>query len=256
MAKQSGLGDQLYVQGVDLSGDVGSVGAVVTRRAALHDVTGINATAVERITGLGDGEISFNSWFNDGGAANRAAGAGSSFVALSALPTTDVYAMYCRGSTLSAPAAGLQAKQVNHDPTMPQGGPLAMTTQVLGAAGYPLEWGNLVTAGKITHASASTTTGEVGTSSALGAIGYLQVFSVATGTPTFVVQTSSDTTNGVDGTWANAIVFATTAAGAERKTVTGTVDKGLRVRTFGTFTNAVFAVMVRRGEAGDDVSLA
>lgn len=247
MTKSSGIGDNLYIQGVDVSGDTGSIQTIRAGRAVL-DVTAINASGVERITGRSDGEIAFNTWFNDA--------AGESWQTLKALPTTNVIVTYCRGTTLGNPAAGLVAKQINHDGTEGADGSLAWTAQCLAAAGTPLEWGTQITAGKVTHASATNSTGEVTAQSTLGGIGYLQVFSVATGTPTFVLQHSSDTTNGTDGTWSNALVFTTTAAGAERSTVTGTIQKGLRIRTFGTFTNAVFEVFFRRGIVGDDVSLA
>lgn len=259
MAKQSGLGDNLYVHGIDASGDVGAVNTISGKKA-LFDVTAINASAPERIGALGDGEISWNAFFNDGAAANRAAAAGSTFYQFSSLPTTDIVVTYNRGTTLGNPAACLSAKQINHDATRGADGSLMFTVQSLASAGSPLDWCKQVTAGKITHSSASTSTGYIDTAGTTsGGVGYLQFFSRATGTPTFVIQHSSDTTNGTDGVWATLLTFTGTGgatAFGERKEVTGTVNKGIRAQTTGTFTNAVFAMAFRRGTTVDDKSLA
>lgn len=259
MAKQSGLGDRLFVHGVDISGDVGAVGSLSSKKA-LIDVTAIDASAMERIGGLGDGQISFSSYFNDGAAANRAAGAGSTMVVLSALPATDVLLMYLRGTTLGNPCACLSAKQVNYDGNRGADGALTFATDAQASAGYPLEWGIQVTPGKVTAASAQSETGVVeAAQTSAGGVGFLQFFSRASGTPTFLIEDSADTTNGIDGTWATLLTFVNTggaSAFAERLEVTGTVDKGLRATTTGVFTTAVFAIGFRRGTAEDVISLA
>jgi hypothetical protein len=41
MAKQTGLGDQLYVDGYDIAGDIQAIGSISTPIAAL-EMTGIN----------------------------------------------------------------------------------------------------------------------------------------------------------------------------------------------------------------------
>jgi len=259
MAKSNGLGDNLFVHGIDASGDVGAVNTIAGRKAVL-DVTAINASAVERIGALGDGEISWNAFWNDGAAASRAAAAGSTFYQFSSLPTTDIVVTYCRGTTLGNPAACLSAKQVNYDPTRGNDASLMATIQALASAGSPLDWCKQVTAGKVTHASATTSTGYVDTAgTTAGGVGYLQYFSRSSGTPTFIIQHSSDTTDGTDGTWATLLTFAVTggtAAFGERKEVTGTVNKGIRAQTTGTFSNAIFAMAFRRGTTVDDKSLA
>ncbi len=245
MAKKSGLSQNFYLGGYDLSGDVGAVATAASPKSALA-ITGLDKSAVERVLGLADGELSFNTWFNDATDQEHAA--------LKGLPTTDAVALYLMGTALGDAAAGLAGKQINYDWSRNDDGSLKGSVQVL-ANGTPLEWGDAVTAGKVTHASASSSTGSVGAQSTAGAMGYLQVFSVGSGTPTFVIEDSSDTTNGSDGTWATLLTFATQVQGAERKTVTGTVEKGLRATTTGTFTNAVFAMALRRGTANDDVDL-
>jgi hypothetical protein len=62
MAKQSGLGDNFYIGGYDLSGDVSSLDAI-SGGPALIDVTSIKKSANERIGGQRDGSMKFTTWF-------------------------------------------------------------------------------------------------------------------------------------------------------------------------------------------------
>jgi hypothetical protein len=68
VAKSSGLGDNFYIGGYDLSGDVSSVDQV-SGGPALIDVTGIKSYANERIGGLRDGDLQFTSFFSFAGTA-------------------------------------------------------------------------------------------------------------------------------------------------------------------------------------------
>ena len=95
MTKQSGLGDNLYINGYDLSGDVGALSRIGGGPHAL-EVTGIDKSAHERIGGLRDGGIEFQAWFNDAAA--------HAHPVLSALPLTDRIVTYCRGTTIGKPA--------------------------------------------------------------------------------------------------------------------------------------------------------
>lgn len=254
MAKSSGLGDGLILNGYDLSGDVGAVQRIASPKPTL-DVTGLNSSAHERIQGPGDGGIDFNAFFNDA--------TGQEHLALKA-KTDPAYVMYLNGSTLANPCAMLVALQTNYDWSRGNDGSLVGSIQTLSkghVAGtitnVGLEWGKQVTAGKITHASATSSTGDVTTQSTAGAAAQLQISSIGSGTPTFLIEDSSDTTNGIDGVWATLITFTiNTANTGERLTVSGTVDKGLRARTTGTFTNAVFVMGLRRGTAQDVVAYA
>jgi len=62
MAKQSGLGDNFYIGGYDLSGDLASVDQI-SGGPALIDVTPINSSANVRIGGLRDGSMQFTSFW-------------------------------------------------------------------------------------------------------------------------------------------------------------------------------------------------
>lgn len=149
MAKQSGLGDNFYVGGYNLSGDTNSLGEIGGGIATI-DVTGIDKSAYERIGGLRDGRIEWVSHFNPS--------TGKAHDVLSALPTTDVSLTYCRGTTLGNPAACMVAKQLNYDMTRADDG--RMTFAVRGESnGYGLEWGNQLTAGLRTDTGATNGTG-------------------------------------------------------------------------------------------------
>ncbi len=65
--KTSGLGDNLYLGGYDLSGDVGSVDQLQVP-VATFDVTSIKSSAMERIYGRRDGNLSFTSFWEFSGA--------------------------------------------------------------------------------------------------------------------------------------------------------------------------------------------
>src|SRR4249920_1025095 len=125
MAKTSGLGDNLYVGGYDLSGDIGAVDTISGPINPL-DVTAINGSAYGRIGGLRDGLIEFTSFFNTA--------AGQAHPRLSLLPTADTQLTYARGTTLNNPAACLVAKQVNYDPTRGTDGSFTFKVSAVGNA--------------------------------------------------------------------------------------------------------------------------
>src|SRR6266545_6925038 len=115
MAKQSGLSDNLYVDGYDLSGDIGAVDSIAGGPAAL-DVTAIDKSGHERLGGQRDGSLEFTSFFDDAALAEHAA--------LKGLPTTDRVVSYFRGTLLGGQAACLVGKQINYDPSRNEDGSL------------------------------------------------------------------------------------------------------------------------------------
>jgi hypothetical protein len=243
MAKKTGLGNQLYVGGYDLSGDVGAITALASPRPTL-EVTSINKSAVERLMRRGDGVVEFNTWFDD--AAN------AEHDALKGLPTADAHVMYAHGTTLGDVAAGLVAKQLNYDWTRNQDGSLQGTVRCEANASV-LEWGKTLTAGVDTHAGATNGTSvDDGASSSNGIAGYLQLLAFTGTDITVSIEESSD--DGAADPWTTKLTFTqqTAARKAERKTASGTVERYLRVSSSGTFTSADIAVMYRRGDANDD----
>lgn len=241
MSKATGLGDNLYVAGYDLSGDTGSLSRIGGGPAATQDVTGINAEAFERVGLLRDGAIDFAGFLNTA--------AGREHDALKGLPTTDVGVMYARGTTLGNPGAAMTAKQVTYDFTRGADGSLNWTVNAQ-AASAGLQWGTLLTAGLRTDAGATSGTSvDGGAGSTFGAQAFLQLTAL-TGTNVVVtVQESSD--NGGTDPWASVLAFdsATSARTTQYKAVAGDVERYVRVTTSGVFTSATFAVLFVRNES-------
>lgn len=303
MAKTSGLGDQFYIGGYDLSGDVASVDQI-NGGPALLDVTPINASAHARIGGHRTGGMQFTTFFEFSGSVSNPAvpasttpyvstynfpvlvtitggtmsavvingsnvgsgagtyllpalgtitltysvaptwawsGVGTEHNALAGLPRTDTIASYFRGSTLGNPAACVNGKQVNYDPTRDATGNLTVKVEVQ-SNGFGLEWGRMITAGLRTDTTATTGSAfdQGGSGTTFGAQAYLQLVAFA-GT-SVDVKINHATTSG--GSYSTLIDFGSlSAVGAVRGTAAGTVNEFLKVQTTGTFTYASFAVM-------------
>lgn len=244
MAKQSGLGDNFYVAGVNLSGDINSLGRIGGGPAALP-LTGIDKFANERRGGKRDGSIEFVSYFN--------ADTGKAHPTLKVRPLTNILATYFRGTALGNPAASVLGKQLNYDPTRDADGNLTIAVQVPGNA-FGLEWGNSLTAGPRTDAAATNGAGvDFGTGpTAFGLQAYLHVFSFTGTDATIKIQESSD--NAAVDPYADVVgggFTAVTAAPFSQRIATAsnlTVERWLRVvtTTVGGFSSLSFAVMVRR----------
>src|SRR5919206_3605308 len=184
MAKQGGMGDNFYLSGYDLSGDIGSLGSI-SGGPALLDRTGINKYGVERIGGRYEGSIEWSAWFNDS--------AGQEHSRLSLLPRTDQLASFHRGTSLGGEAANLMSKQVNYDASLGDDGGLSFDVEASASAGYPLEWSTQLTAGKRTDTTATNGTGvDQSASSSFGLSAYLHVFSFTGTSVTVKIQHSND----------------------------------------------------------------
>ena len=244
MAKTSGLGDNLYINGFDLSGDIGSLSRIGGGTAVI-DVTGIDKSAMERLGGERDGAIVFTAFFNTA--------AGQAHQVLASLPTSDVAVQYCRGTTLGNAAACMTAKQIGYDPTRAAGGALTIAVNAQ-ANGYGLEWGTQLTAGKrsdTTATSPATGVDLTTVSTAFGWQAYLQVFSFAGTSVTVTLQDSSDNaTFGAFGGGGGAFGAATgiTTQRMVSPGATDTVQRYVRAITTGTFTQATFAVVFVRNQ--------
>lgn len=256
MAKQSGLGDNLYVHGYNLSGDIGS-GEIGSPRATL-DTTGIDKEAMERILALRDGTINYTAFFNPASVAG-----GDPFdqahAVLSDLPTSDQILTYCRGTVIGSPAACLVAKELDYPAKRGNDGSLTFDVSSV-ANGYGLEWGSLLTAGRRTDTAATNGPGVdfgVGSpplfdgSALFGAQFYLHVMAFTGTSVTVKIQESGD--NGVGDAWTDVVgggFAAATGIGAQRiETARNqTVERYLRAVTTGVFTNAVFAVVAVRND--------
>ena len=241
MAKGTGLAQNFYLHGLNLSGDVGAIDKAASPRAVL-DVTAIDKSAVERVLARIDGLLEFSVYFNDASEQEHAS--------LKGMPTTDVLVVYANRETIGAVAGLLRAKQVNYDWARGQDMSLVGKVQCV-ADGVPLEWGEMLTAGPdLIASSGSQASKDDAASTSYGLMAILHIFDIGSGTPTVVIEDSPN-----NSTWATLVSFAAVAAGsdptAERVVVNGTVDRYLRITVTGTFTNLSLAIAYRRGTAFD-----
>lgn len=241
MTKESGLGAEFYIDGYDLSGDVGSMQNIGMPLSPLV-VTGINKLAQERIMGKRDGVISFNAFWNTT--------TDASFDALKAglFTGADKHMMYFHRATVGTPAAALVSKRSECQWNREEDGGLSATFTGMANA-YGLDWGQALTAGLRTDTTATNGTSvDGGASTAFGLQAYLQVFSFTGTSVTVTLQDSADNSS-----WAaitGGAFTAATARGRERLATgrTATVRRYVRATTSGTFSSAVFAVMFRRNK--------
>jgi hypothetical protein len=243
MAKEGGLGDNLYVGGYDLSGDVGSISSISGGPAAL-DVTPIKFKARERIGGRRDGRMEYLSFFNDA--------AGQAHPVLKVLPSSDVPVTYCHTTILGAASAGLVAKQPNYPGSRPADGAFTFSIEELGNA-FGLEWGRQLTAGIRTD-TAATNGSSIDTTASLafGAQAYLQAFSFTGTDVTVKLQDSADDSSWADLTGGGFTQITGGVPLAQRiaTSLGQTVRRYLRVVTVttGGFSSLAFAVTVVKNE--------
>jgi len=242
MAKSTGLAQKFFHGIYDLSGDIGSVSSWSTPVAVL-DVTGIDKSAIERVQGLSDGTVSFNAFFNDAAAAEH--------VALR-VPSSGAVVTWAMGSTVGDVAGMMQGQGVSYDPTRGPDGGLAFDVEMVNYAS-PAVWGVMLTPGLKTDTSAANgATLDQGAQTTAGAEAILHVTSFTGSNFTATVQ---DSANGSD--WGTLKAFTqVTDTGSERVTVSGTVERYVRVISTGTFNPVSFAVSFRRGEAVDRIAYA
>lgn len=246
MAKTTGLGDNFYLDGYNLSGDTGSIGRVGGGPAAL-DVTGIDKSAYERLGGLRDGALEWSTWINFTTSASATpTDPTGEHEALRTLALTNRIGSYLVGTTLGNPAASAVGKQVNYDWSRAGDAALSASVQLL-PNGYGVEWGNQLTAGVDNATAAASGTGvDFAASTAFGLQAYLHVFDLDGDDATFTIEHSDD--NGTDPWTAvtgGAFTEVTAAPASERIQTSRTlaVKRWLRVTVTGTFTSVDFAVV-------------
>jgi|SRR5215472_11158946 len=232
MAKTGGLGDDLYVAGFHIGGDIQSLTANGGPNNQL-DVTDITQSAHARLGGQRTGAIKVVAYHDPA--------LGAAHAAFAPLPTSDQIITYLRGQTLGGPAASCNAKELNYDATRAADGMLTFATDEE-SNGFGLEWGIQLTADPRTDASATTGAffdlGAAGPG--FGAQAYLHLVSLGSGSVDVVIQHA--TTSG--GSYTTLIDFGaqSVAPVAVRGTAAGAVNEFLKVTTTGVFTNAVFFV--------------
>lgn len=237
MAKDTGLGQALYVGGFDLSGQTKQWD--VSGGPSPIDTTDITQSANERIGGLLSGKVKYVTHFDPLAATH---------LRLSLLPTTDQWMMLAHRTAVGAPAWALQGLQIGYDPTRDNAGAVTFSVDAQSDA-MGIDWSVLATAGKRTDTVAtngvSIDHGIVPPGS-FGLQAYLQVFAFTGTTCTIKLQGSTDD-GGVDpyADITGGAFTAVTAAPNSQKIATSrtqAVKRYARVVTTGTFTSITFAV--------------
>jgi hypothetical protein len=237
------MGDRLYVDGFELSGDIGSLETISGGPEALV-TTGIDKSAMERLGGKRDGHIEFTAFFNP--ATNRA------HPVLNDLPTTDRQVTYIRGGAAGAESASLLAKQIGYDATRGEDGSLTFKVAAEGQ-GFGLEWGEVL-AFLLQGAPGSTAGLDNGAGTAFGLQAYLHVVAFSGTSATIAIQESTD--NGGGDPYANVpngVFAAVSGLGTQRIATPNNqaIERWLRLNTTGTFSSlACIVTVVRNPIAG------
>jgi hypothetical protein len=242
MAKSSGLGDNFFVAGVDVSGDIASINRVGGGNTPL-DMTDITLSAMARQGGKRDGAMDFVSFFDP--AAN------ASHATFSALPTADEIVTYLRGTIAGNPCANLNAKQINYDGNRADDGSFLLNVSAQGNL-FGLEWATQLTAGKVSQGVAGNVTSvDLGAVSP-GSFGVQMYYHLLAFTGTSITLKLQDSTdNGAGDAFADVASVTTsaltTAPQAGRIAVAAnSVDRFVRVVSVGTFSAATFQVSLVR----------
>jgi len=236
MAKQSGLNSRLYVEGNDLSGDANTFDISTSTEA--YDVTTLDKSSIARIAGRTDATVGFGAFFDPASTHVHAVATANS----GKLPTADQEVLIPFGADIGSPAMGFIAKESDYSTSGASGSP--QTVSVSYSINAVAEMvGKMLTAHDDTFASASSNSSlDNTTSSSSGGSAMLQVFSVATGTVDFKIEDSPD-----DATWADLVSFTSaTGSSSERVTISGTIDRYVRITASGTFTDAKVACAIVR----------
>lgn len=238
MAKTSGLGDRLLVNGYDLSGDIGSLSQIGYSVGEMN-VTGISKTAVERLQLLADGQLQFNNFFS-----NTTNGPQE---LVHEAQTGGKIVTYFRGTTTGNLAAGIDAKVFQASYNRGQNGSLLGTVTVKNVNGAPLEWGEILDFAGFSD----TDSGETGSAYDLGASHgltkmafYLHVYDFDGTNATILIEdddNSGFTTPTTYGTFAQV-----TGVGAQRLAVAAAPERYLRWSVSGTYTDLTFAIVAVR----------
>lgn len=241
MAKSSGLGDNFYVDGNNISGDVGSIDNISCPQKLL-DTTGIDKSAHERIGGLRDGDMKWSTFFN--------AATGKVLSVLKSLPRTNRILTYCRGTTLGNPSASMLGLQLNYDGKRAADGGYTFSVEAQ-ANGFGVDWGTQLTAGMRTDTAATNGTSvDFGAATSFGFQAYLQLNAFAGTDVTVKLQDSADNSSFTDIASGAFTQITTTTPQAQRLAVGGTATvrryvRAITVTTSG-FTSATFSAHITK----------
>lgn len=243
MSKSTGIGERLFLNQYDLSGDIGALGTIQSARNQ-QDVTDITKVAMARLGLLYDGHLAYSGFFDTV--------AGQEHPVLRGLPQSG-RTTWCTGTAAGSPTGSMVANQADYGVTRGPDGSLVISTTADASSGDGFEWGVLLTTGLQTFASAGAGSyvddyvpafPTLPLPSTAGLAAYLHVESIGSGTATVAIQDSTDHISFANVT--GAVFTAVTGATSERIAVSGNVRRYLMVNVTGTFTNLVAAVAVIR----------
>ena len=135
MAKQTGLGDYLAVDDSggsarDISNDIGDYGINISQE--LIETTGLDKSARERITGMSDGDVTLNGFFN--------AASNKSHDVFKTRKGTRTFDLRIGGNTSSNPKLTMEMLVANYNITRGSGGELNWTATLNLQSGTVPAW--------------------------------------------------------------------------------------------------------------------
>lgn len=235
MAKQTGIGANLWIDKYNVSGDIGAVDSIAQSRNML-DYTSIEDDFMVRLPGLGDGSIAFSGYYNP-----SSGGLHHSFG--SAFSTAIAIVTVALGTAVGSPAASIGGARSTYSTTRGADGALAVQASAESGIGYGTDWGVLLAGRASVGGTGSAVDG--GTATTSGAQAYLHVTSVESGTVTITVEGSSTGTS----SWSTVTGLSFTATGtatAEWKATAGTATVPRFLRYNCADGTATFALNVSR----------
>lgn len=238
MAKESGLGAQLYIDQYDLSNDTNQLSKISKSLKPL-EFTGIDKSAMERKAGQLDAGMTITTYHNPTNA----------HTAYAPLPRADRITSYFHRATLGVPVASMSCKQLGYNPTRDADGKLMAEVDTQ-ENGTWLDWGLALTAGKRTDGGAVNGTGvDFGNPAPaafnFGLQAYVHVFAFTGTSATIKLQSSTDNagTDPYSDVTGGAFTLVTGVTKERIATARNqAIERWLRVVTTGTFSNLVFAV--------------
>lgn len=239
MSKEHGLGNALYISGIDVSGEARNWD--VASPLQVLDVTGLRKAAFERIGGQKAGTFKWTSHFDP---------LSAGYLALSALPYTDAVITLPHRETIGSPALNLVSKQIGYNPTRDDKGQILFEIEEQTNASWS-DWGVMATAGARTDTTATNGAGVdhgAAPAFAVGLQAYLHVVAFTGTNITVKLQQSADDAVGdpyADVTGGSFGAITSAPQGLSLATSrTQAVKRWVRVVSSGTFTSCTFLVAV------------
>jgi len=135
MAKQTGMGDMLQIDDSggtarDISSDVGDYGINIAQE--LVETTGLDKSARERITGMSDGDVTLNGFFN--------AASNKSHDVFKTRTGTRTFDLRIGGNSSSNPKLAMEMQVANYSLTRDTAGALTWTVTLNLADGTVPAW--------------------------------------------------------------------------------------------------------------------